>query len=254
MNQIEILFVKKRFDNTEYLESLFKQLNIIHHTASYEEETLDIYNKENIDLVIVNIPLPYWYGESHGIKVARSISKLPGRQCPFLYYGDSKDATVFYKEIKDLLPSIFLGLPRDHFDFKNHLLAAINEFIDAKSQIALGRDHGIAILNGDLYFNQKQSLLKTKKSVIIYAQIEGRYCKLITDHGSFLYPLPLKEMLAFLSQLSFVETHRNYAVNLNRIKEVLVEDHLIIMDNDDEVYIGRRQKQSFLEQYQLHSI
>jgi hypothetical protein len=253
MNKIEILLIKKAREDTKFLEYFLKELDLIPHIATYEEEALNIFKKENLDLIIISSSLRYFYGDSLGIGFTKSISEITDKKSPILFFGNEKDRKTFFNEERNLLPSVFFKQPFDLLELKYAIESAIDTFLDPNLKLGWGGENGIALLNGYLFIMKRDAYIKMKISEIIYLTMDGRYCKLVSNLDPFICHTTLSDMLEFLSQQSFIQTHRNYAVNMNRIKEVLGDEHYILMDNDEQVYIGRKQKQPFLEQYQLHS-
>jgi DNA-binding LytR/AlgR family response regulator len=76
--------------------------------------------------------------------------------------------------------------------------------------------------------------------------VSQKYCSLICDDGNYLIKFSLSKIKEVLANPDFKQTHRNYLVNIKKIKELYVEDNLIILEANHKVPFSTRYKATFL--------
>ena len=107
----------------------------------------------------------------------------------------------------------------------------------------------VSELSERFFFIKKNDMLvKVMEKEILFVSVEGRYCKICLSKESFLVQLSLKKFLQICST-NFVQTHRNYIVNFDKIEKVFLKDYLVLLKNGARVSISRKYKQEFLRQY-----
>ena len=57
--------------------------------------------------------------------------------------------------------------------------------------------------------------------------------------------MSLKKIIELLSNEDFKQVHRNYLINIKKIKEIYFEDNLIIMEDRAKVPFSERHKATF---------
>jgi two-component system, LytTR family, response regulator len=79
---------------------------------------------------------------------------------------------------------------------------------------------------------------------IIYAEASGNYSKLIMKEGnSYIISKTLKDIQDVLEERNFFRIHRQYIINLNKVKHFNRVDSLVLMDNKAELPVARVQKE-----------
>ncbi len=77
--------------------------------------------------------------------------------------------------------------------------------------------------------------------LIHYINVEGNYCFIYSEHGKYALKISLAKMLATLSE-EFIQVHKNYIINVNKIDKVLIQEAMVFMDSDPQTIIpvGKR--------------
>lgn len=87
-------------------------------------------------------------------------------------------------------------------------------------------------------------------SDIIYAEASGNYSKLLMrDKKEIVLSRTLKDIQDVLEMRGFLRTHRQYIVNLNRVKHFNRVDSLLTMENDHVLPVARIQKDKLSEKF-----
>lgn len=92
-----------------------------------------------------------------------------------------------------------------------------------------------------LFIKKRNQLEKIKIADIFYLEADGRYCQIYTLNKKFLIRMPLKDVFEKVQSTHFIQTHRSYIVNINKIKTVNLEESVIVLENR-QVPLSRREK------------
>ncbi|MDN3657836.1 LytTR family DNA-binding domain-containing protein [Ferruginibacter paludis] len=85
---------------------------------------------------------------------------------------------------------------------------------------------------------------------IVYAEASGNYSVLIMDDGSkFIITKTLKDVQDLLEERHFFRIHRQFIINLNKVKHFNRLDYIITMDNKVELPVARVQKDKLLSKF-----
>ena len=246
MKEIEVLILE---DDPMDLELLLSSLNkgFKTHIASNEEEAVALFKLNSIDIAILDI---YINGEPKGLEFADFIHNSGTKKCPVIFLTSSLDRSIFEKAKKSY-PNNFLIKPFNSLELLYSMELAISNTLEDAQNYNWDGSNGAVMMNQHFLIKKRNSWVKVSPSEIILIEVEGRYCKLVTDQGSFLIQSSLVRLLENLNQSIFIQSHRNYAINSERVKELIPSDNLIIMDNDQTVFLSGRLKENFLKQFQL---
>ena len=103
------------------------------------------------------------------------------------------------------------------------------------SRIAISSAHGISIIN---------------LSDIVYAEASNNYSKLVLDDGKgMLISKTLKDTQDILEDSHFLRIHRQYIINLNRVKHFNRNDGLVTMEIGMHLPIVKNQYDRFLDRF-----
>ena len=79
-------------------------------------------------------------------------------------------------------------------------------------------------------------------SEIIYIDVEGRYCNIITEKGKFVILISLTKIMQLLNPNLFGKASRNAIVNLQKIEEIFLSDNLILLSGDYNITFSDKYK------------
>lgn len=244
MNKIDILIVE---DNTEEASILEDFLTNNHFNIAAKvtnlEDALKVIDSKPFDIAIIDIHL----GEHpHGFTIAEEINILFKAKKPFLFLTGSSGKKEF-NEAKYLAPFRYLLKPFNELELIFTLELIINQYTDKQSDVATEDVNDCF----PLLLKKKNSFFKVEEDDIIYIEVEGRYCNIITSNLNFLVKTSLDDFTKSLPKKNFIKTHRKYVINKNAVKEVILSQNTIILKGDYNVSLGRTYKNDFMELYNI---
>jgi two-component system, LytTR family, response regulator len=86
---------------------------------------------------------------------------------------------------------------------------------------------------------------------ILYCESDDKYTRFyLSDGQNYLVTKTLREIQELLEERDFLRIHRQYLINLNRIKKfVKGEGSYIVMDNNQSIPVSRGQKDRLMERF-----
>ena len=193
------------------------------------------------DVVILDIMID---GKPEGISLAQRMNK-EGIDIPFLFLTSMQSRAIF-DEAKLTNPMVYLLKPYNQLELLYSLELAIESCYEQSNSISFNEES--AVLSPSFIFIKKgRSVVKVDLSSINYVEVKEKYCSLFCDEGMYLIKLSLVKLKNILPASDFKQVHRNYLVNVKRIKEIYFEDNLIILENSDKISFSERYKNSFIK-------
>ncbi|MCG8578141.1 MAG: response regulator transcription factor [Flavobacteriales bacterium] len=248
MAKMEILIIEDDPSDVKRLEDFLTKLDYdVRYVASSLNEALEFYMGNKVDLIIIDI---FLNGVEEGITFAKTISQNQKDNCPFIFLTSANDLTIFNKA-KETKPHSYLIKPFNELELQYAIELAIEKSTEISDQFEWNSQTGAVFVRNTFFIKKKDRLVKVRSSEIIFVEVEGRYCKLITTLGSFLIQSSLRSILAKLDANYFMQVHRNYIVNLECVKEVFPSDQMITMSNEVTVFLGETYRDAFYERYTL---
>ena len=95
------------------------------------------------------------------------------------------------------------------------------------------------------FINHLGKLIQLFPQDILYVEVEGEYCKVVTNDDEYLVKTSMRQ-LKELIQANMIQIHRNYIVRSNAIESINLQDKLVEI-NGLELPISRRYKQNLLK-------
>ncbi len=83
-----------------------------------------------------------------------------------------------------------------------------------------------------------------------HAEASNNYSKLVlTDKRTFTVSKTLKDVQDVLEESHFLRVHRQYIINLDRVKQFNRNESVLTMDNGTHLPVARNQKEKLIEKY-----
>ncbi|WP_298418767.1 response regulator transcription factor [uncultured Kordia sp.] len=240
MSKINVLILKDNSFEAKILKEFLEQNNYnIAKIARNTSEALEAYHSQTIDLMIVDLFLE---GKPEGLDFTQTLVKEhPNFSTPFIFVTKHTDRIIF-EEVKITSPHGFLVKPFNELELQYAIELTLKKH---------NADKEYSNLNSLPFFLKKHdTFYKVLPNDIFHAEVEGRYCKIHTQENEFLVQHSLTEFQKTLPT-TFLRTHRNYIVNVTRVKEIDPKNNLIVLENDKTILLSRSFKTSFLESYKL---
>lgn len=192
------------------------------------------------DIIILDIMIE---GKPEGIEFAQRINR-EGINIPFLFLTSMQSKEVF-DEAKLTNPLVYLLKPYNKLELLYSLELAIESCYQQDNSISFDADNGV-LSPKYLFIKHKRSVVKVDVDAINYIDVKEKYCNLQCDEGRYLIKLSLVKLKEMLNNDDFKQVHRNYLVNMKSIKEIYLEDNLIILNNLEKIPFSERYKNSFV--------
>ncbi len=86
---------------------------------------------------------------------------------------------------------------------------------------------------------------------ILYCKSDDNYTRFYLDNGlQHLVLKPLREIQELLEERNFLRIHRQYLININRIKKfVRGEGSFLVMDDDRNIPVSRSQRDRLMKKF-----
>lgn len=215
MTSKSILIVEDDFLNRRISKKVLAENGYEVFEAKNAKEALEILQKESLALIVLDINLGE--NEQDGISLGQEVKEK--YSVPFIYLTAYENPEIIEKAVSTS-PYSYLTKP-----FKNSDLIASAEIAIRQSSDIPKRKPFIYVKDGD--YNVE---LATEN--INYIESDGNYLLFYTDEKIYKCRSSIKNILNELSNSNFVQTHRAYIVNKNKIKKfsnknVMIKNNLI---------------------------
>ena len=212
MTQKTILLVEDDFLNRRLSKKVLLENGYDVFEAKNTQEALDILKKESITFVILDINLGE--NEKDGISLGQIIKDK--FSIPFIYLTAYENPDIIGRAISTS-PYSYLTKP-----FKNSdLIAAV--------EIAIRQSTDLPKRKPFIYVKDGEYTVELSADKINFIESEGNYLIFYTNDKIYKLRSTIKNIMSELSTNTFVQTHRAYIVNKNKI-EKFNNKNLIIKD------------------------
>lgn len=243
MDQISILILEDQPLHAAKLEILLEEMDYhVLPPVDNVAEAIRAYNAAQPDLLILDIMVK---GEEDGIDFAEKLRDANGARVPIIFLTSMNDDATFGRA-KETNPYAFLLKPINRFSLQHAIELALMKTLAAQEQQTSQALEG-ALQNGrNLFIKDQKKLFKVCVDDVLVVEVDGRYCKLFTADRKFMVRDSLSQLLKKLPADLFLQTHRNYLVNVNAITEIEL-DNSIIHTQIKEVPVSKSYKSFILK-------
>jgi len=95
------------------------------------------------------------------------------------------------------------------------------------------------------FINHLDRLIQLFPQDILYAEVEGEYCKIVTQSEEYMVKTSMRHLNEFIPT-NMIQIHRNYIVKSSAIDSINLQEKVVEI-NGIELPISRRYKQNLLE-------
>lgn len=228
MDKIKILIVEDDISEAIRLETGLSELGYdVLPVADNFQQAIGIFYSSDPDIVLIDIHLK---GEKTGIDLGSKISSDQVHKKPIVYLTSNRDKSMF-EYAKHTKPSAFLLKPVDIESIDRSLELALDQFAQMEfKNDAFNMNTGI-FFKENLFIKKDKKLIKLAINDIEYIEVESKYSTIYISDKRYLVRISLTKLMELLSQKNFIRIHRNYIVNLNKIKEIDLEELTISLNN-----------------------
>lgn len=220
MGRITILLVEDDFLNRRLSKKALSENGYHILEAKNATEALMLLKKETVDFVILDINLGEF--ERDGISLGQEIRDK--FRIPFVYLT-AYDNTVIMSEAIETTPYSYITKP-----FKITDVIAAVELGIRQSEHSRKRKPTIIIKEGD--FN-----IELPIEAVCYIEANKNYLQLYTQEKMYKARSTIKQIMQQLPQSSFVQTHRAFVVNKNKIDKFNFKNLIV---NSVEIPVSKK--------------
>lgn len=175
------------------------------HVATDGSEALQWLEKEDIDLLFLDVEMP---GLS-GIELLEALPALP--------------VVIFTTAKKDYAYEAFEYKAVDYL--KKPI--AWPRFLEAVSKARMQLQNAVPRSAEEVYIKEDGRFLRLNYDDILYFENVGDYVRIKTTKGSHIIYSTLKNIYKKLDQTKFYRVHRTYIVNMSKIEDI--EDNSLVV-------------------------
>lgn len=230
---MNILIVEDELIISEMMSIMLQELdyNILGMARNYDE-AIEYLISEKVDIVLIDINLG---SGKNGIELANYINN--SSQLPFVFVTSNADV-VTVNAAKKEKPFGYLQKPFNQDDLYAVIEIArlnFNRKSINRNQSSLEKNH--------LFIKDGTSLIKVLFDDLLFVKSDGNYLELHTNTKKYLIRNSLKEFKKELPKNLFLNSHRSYIVNLNKI-ESIGSNFLIL--NDIKIPLVRNYREELI--------
>lgn len=239
MNNLRLLLLEDLDQEAAALIAVLQENNYdVIRVRNAEEAEKEIKNRF-FDMILLDIMID---GKPEGIALAKRMNTQQ-IDIPFLFLTSMQSKAIF-EQAKFTNPYSYLLKPCNELELMYAVELAIESHYKQENSISFNKDSGV-LSPEFLFVKKRKSVVKIEVPAINYIEVQEKYCSLQCDEGNYLIKMSLKKIIELLSNNDFKQVHRNFLVNIKKIKEIYFEDNLIILDSRDKIPFSERYKASF---------
>ncbi|CAM1370912.1 LytR/AlgR family response regulator transcription factor [Tenacibaculum xiamenense] len=241
MNRLRLLLLedldKEATQLISFLESNSYEVIRAHNSLEAEKEIKNRF----FDVIILDIMID---GKPEGIELAQRLNRQ-GVDIPFLFLTSMQSKAVF-DEAKLTNPMVYLLKPYNELELLYSLELAIESCYQQSNSISFNEKSAV-ISPSYLFIKKKRSVVKVDVDSINFVEVKEKYCSITCADGSYLIKLSLTKLKEILGETDFRQVHRNYVINIKKVREIYFEDNLIILEDGNQIPFSERYKNAFIK-------
>lgn len=204
------------------------------------ESTIEALREKQPDLILMDINIE---GEYDGIELTDMIHQQWA--IPVIFVSSLQDDYTF-RRLRRTNPVGFILKPFSDIQLKRTIELVLEQI---KTPVEISYEISVPTSNqkNDYIFIKKRNQLeKVKISEIFYIEADGKYAQIYMIDRKYLIRMSLREIIKRLDSPQFIQTHRSFIVNIDKIKSVDLQDYMIVLENM-HIPISRREREVVLE-------
>lgn len=190
------------------------------------------------DLILMDVHLQ---GEHDGIELADLINRE--FNIPVIFITSLLDDLTFNRASR-AKPIYFINKPFSDIQLQRSIELTVRQLgTQANEPQEWEQD---VIFKEHLFIKVRQKLEKVAIKDIVYLEADGRYCQIFTEGKKYLVRLSLQECMELLPAAEFLQTHRSYLINAEKIQTIDLQDNFIQLDKF-QVPLSKRHREVLLK-------
>ncbi len=244
MNEkVRVLIVEDEFITLDSLRDSLEEIGYdISGDAMKAEEALAILERKDTDIAILDIQLK---GEKSGIWLAEQIRER--YKIPFIFLSAFSDPATI-REAAQTEPYGYLVKPFTPSDIFAAIEVALKNFSKTNEALQLPKSHtkvtDEVLVNDAIFVKDDLVFRKITISDIRYIQAFKNYLELHFIDNRHVIRSTLKDFFEILPSTHFMQTHRSYVVNIDKVEKV---GSNFVMVGDASVPVSNNYREALLQ-------
>jgi DNA-binding LytR/AlgR family response regulator len=222
--------------HAETLQFLLPEMGYNHFSlVDNAIDALKLFKQQPPDLLLMDIGIA---GPLNGIEFVEIALAI--RKTPVIYVTAFSDTETFNKA-KLTLPSAYLLKPYNEKNLQLAMELALFEKQSKSNAMEDAATHKVDTSCNAFFVKYNNRLLKVPISDLLFIEVEEKYCYVHTKERRYTANIRLKNLLDQLPPNTFLQTHRSFAVRLDAVEEINLDD-CVLKINGKEIPIGKTYK------------
>ncbi len=213
-------------------------------TVDNSKDALQVISERAPDLILMDINID---GDYDGIELADMIREE--KNIPIIFITSLHDDHTF-RRISRTNPMGYLVKPFSDIQLQRSIDLVFQQLKNQPDSLYEFKKAEEKKQADHLFIKKGNKLEKVKIADIYYLEADGRYCLIKTAAKKFLVRQPLKEMHQKLDPEIFIQVHRSYVVNINKVESIDLDEHVIYLEKMG-VPLSRREKEQVIQRLNL---
>lgn len=197
--------------------SKVSELNVMEEFDS-AIEAIKFLNQYKVDLIFLDIHMPGFTG----IDFIQALKNPP----KIVMTTSDTDFAIASYEYEAIVDYLVKPITQERFDKCIQKVKNSSTTTPTKSSEAPSDSEGAT--GEDLYINIDRRLIKLKYKEILLIEAKGDYINIKTESKDYLVHTTLKKILEKLPEDKFLQIHRSYVINFNKIIDI--EDNSVLIE------------------------
>lgn len=238
----KILIVEDQALYADQLEMLIDKLGYAHlATVDNSTDALMVVNRQAPDLILMDIHIR---GTHDGIELADLIHQ--DKLVPIIFITSLQDDLTFARASRTQ-PVHFLLKPFNNIQLQRAIELTVSKLHETEPASTKMEEWENDFFSDKHFFiKTRQRLEKVAINEVLYIESDGHYTQVHTAHKKFLVRLSTTKLIQKLPETLFVQTHRSFYVNTQKVQSVDLEESIILV-GDQQIPLSKRNKDDFLK-------
>lgn len=214
MKEPTILLVEDNFLNRRLIKKVLSEKGYRILESKDSAEALDMLETQNIDLIILDINLGD--DDMKGVVLGQMIKEK--YRIPFIYLTAYETSDIIH-QIVTTQPSSYLTKPFKNIDLIISVEIALQHTVYAERPQEKHANH-IVLKEGDYH-------IRLPFTEIDFIESEGNYLLISANEKIYRHRSTIKQVMDFLPENIFIQTHRAFIINKNKIQKYSSKEIII---------------------------
>ena len=244
----KILIVEDEELYADKLEMLVEKLDYQHlATVDNSRDALALLENELPDLILMDIHIQ---GDHDGIELASMIQKT--HPIPIIFITSLKDDLTFARASRTN-PLNFLVKPFNELQLQRTIELTVKKLSSStktpeseSGELENSEWENDFLFQTHFFIKTRQRLEKVAIADVLFLEADGHYCQVHTEDKKFLVRTAMAELAKRLPPELFLQTHRSFLVNIEKVESVDLQESVIILGKK-HVPMSKRNKDVVLK-------